>query len=251
MKKLQKIALLISLALFVPGFLMAQQQWDTNGNAIGAYDFLGTTNSRALTFKTNGLKRMTITADGKVGIGGISPSASLHVEGDLKLQAPNNHTFIISTGNDGDLHFIGDGDDALTITDDNGRVGVGTPDPLAQFQVIGDVSIGALAVPEGYMLAVDGKVIAKEIRVQADPWPDYVFKNDYSLPALPELESQIRAAGHLPGIPSAEEVNAEGIELGDMNRRLLEKVEELTLYLIEQDKQIRALQEDVRELKRQ
>ncbi|MNU07544.1 hypothetical protein D3C72_2531870 [compost metagenome] len=69
-------------------------------------------------------------------------------------------------------------------------------------------------------------------------WPDFVFAKDYKIHSLQETEKHIKQHGHLPGIPSAEEVKANGIDLGEMNAKLLEKVEELTLHLIEKDKEI-------------
>jgi hypothetical protein len=95
----------------------------------------------------------------------------------------------------------------------------------------------------GYALSVEGKIISDEVFValRAD-WPDYVFATDYQLPNLCETASFIEANKHLPGIPSAEEVKAKGgIELGEMNRLLLQKIEELTLLMIDQQKQIDAL----------
>lgn len=87
--------------------------------------------------------------------------------------------------------------------------------------------------PGDYDLAVKGKVHAQEIKVDIDQWPDYVFKKEYLPLSLKEVEKHIHEKGHLPGIPSAKEVENHGIELGAMNKKLLEKIEELTLYLIE------------------
>ncbi|GGD07570.1 hypothetical protein GCM10011368_06870 [Hyunsoonleella pacifica] len=72
-------------------------------------------------------------------------------------------------------------------------------------------------------------------------WPDYVFTNDYKLPTLLEVEAYIKENGHLPNIDSAKEVEKNGVLLGEMNAKLLEKIEELTLYIIEQQKQIELL----------
>lgn len=100
--------------------------------------------------------------------------------------------------------------------------------------------INTQEVPVGYTMAVDGKIITTELKVQLrTDWPDYVFKSDYSLPSLAEVETFIEQKGHLPNIPSAIEVkNANGILLGEMNVKLLQKVEELTLYTIQQEKQL-------------
>jgi len=116
----------------------------------------------------------------------------------------------------------------------------------------GNVGIGTVQIPVGYKLAVAGKMIAEEVKVQLKAnWPDYVFTKDYSLPTLKEVENHIKEKGHLPNIPSAKEVEAnKGIELGEMNRKLLEKVEELTLYTIQQEKQLKKQSEELNELKK-
>lgn len=87
-------------------------------------------------------------------------------------------------------------------------------------------------------LGRDGVLTAKEIKVTLDEWPDYVFGEGYRLASLPETEAYIKCNGHLPGIPSAAVVEEEGLSLGEMNRMLMQKVEELTLHLIELQKQI-------------
>jgi len=98
----------------------------------------------------------------------------------------------------------------------------------------GNVGIGTTSPTE--KLSVKGKIRAQEIKVESTNWPDYVFAKDYQLPSLKETEKYIDDKGHLPGIPSAEEVKVNGIDLGEMNAKLLKKIEELTLYLIEQEK---------------
>ncbi len=102
----------------------------------------------------------------------------------------------------------------------------------------GDVAIGTSSVPSGYKLAVEGKIRTREVRVDQDTWPDYVFQKDYDLPTLKEVKRYIDEHGHLPNIPSAEEVEANGVELGEMNKLLLEKIEELTLHVIRQNNEL-------------
>lgn len=109
----------------------------------------------------------------------------------------------------------------------------------------GNVAIGTSTVPVGYQLAVDGHVRAREIRVDQDVWPDYVFQKGYPLPALEEIQQFILDNGHLPKIPSAKTVEEEGVKLGEMNRLLLEKIEEMTLYVIEQQKQMVGQQQQI------
>lgn len=103
----------------------------------------------------------------------------------------------------------------------------------------GNVAIGTSTVPTGYKLAVDGHIRTREIRVDQDTWPDYVFNEDYELLSLEKIKAYIDEHGHLPNIPSASEVEQNGVEVGKMNRLLLEKIEELTLYLFYQDDAIK------------
>ena len=92
----------------------------------------------------------------------------------------------------------------------------------------GNVGIGTLD-PQGYKLAVNGTIRAKEIKVDSD-WADFVFKKGYKLPTLEEVEQHIGEKGTLPGV---EEVKANGVNLAETNALLLQKIEELTLYIIE------------------
>ncbi|CAM1344757.1 hypothetical protein [Tenacibaculum amylolyticum] len=130
-----------------------------------------------------------------------------------------------------------------------------TPRSLDEFTKVlhlstkGQVSIGTTNTPSNYKLAVAGKIISEEITVKLQSaWPDYVFTNDYKLPTLKEVEQHIKEKGHLENIPSAKEVQENGIKLGEMNKKLLEKVEELTLYTIQQQKEIEELKGLVKQL---
>ena len=92
---------------------------------------------------------------------------------------------------------------------------------------------------------VKGNIHAEEVKVDLNvPAPDYVFKEGYDLKALNEVQNHIKEHGHLPNIPSADEMETNGIELGEMNMKLLEKIEELTLYTIEQQEVILFLKEN-------
>lgn len=102
------------------------------------------------------------------------------------------------------------------------------------------VSINTASNPGNYELIVNGKIKAKEVVVETG-WADYVFENGYNLKSLIEVESFIKVNKHLPEIPSAKEVEANGVDLGEINMLLLKKVEELTLYIINQQKEIDAL----------
>ena len=99
-----------------------------------------------------------------------------------------------------------------------------------------DVVIGAPSKPSN--LSVLGNIGAKKVKVTTAGWADYVFKKEYALPTLEEVAQHIAAKGHLKDIPSAAEVVKEGIDLGAMDAKLLAKIEELTLYTIQQQKEI-------------
>ena len=88
------------------------------------------------------------------------------------------------------------------------------------------------------IMGVNGYIIAHAYFTQAKVWSDYVFKPDYNLMPLKNVEKFIQTQGHLPGIPSEKEVHKTGVNIGEMQVKLLEKVEELTLHIIEQDKRI-------------
>ncbi|WP_062057778.1 tail fiber protein [Sediminicola sp. YIK13] len=99
-------------------------------------------------------------------------------------------------------------------------------------------------------LTVKGKIHAEEVKVDLSvPGPDYVFKADYELMSLEEIQKFIKENGHLPNIPSAKEMEEDGIELGIMNLRLLEKIEELTLYALKQNSEIKSLNNEITILK--
>lgn len=104
------------------------------------------------------------------------------------------------------------------------------------------IGSGAESGATGYKVAIDGKMIAEEVRVQlSGDWPDYVFKDDYHLQSLSDVDKFIKNNGHLPGIPSAVQVEQSGQHLGEIQIKLLEKIEELTLHLIALQKQNDAL----------
>ena len=110
----------------------------------------------------------------------------------------------------------------------------------------GNMNLGATRNAAGYKLSVGGKIIAEEVRVNLQAnWPDYVFASNYNLRTLPELESFIKANNHLPNIPAAAEVEKSGIAIGEMQTKMMEKIEELSLYIIEQNKTIELLKQQM------
>lgn len=232
----------------------------------GSFFIRNQNTSNPTLFQVNG-------ADGRVGIGTAAPSSSLHVNGtanpNIKLTAgtaalemgistcnacydtfakPNDA--IVRTLGGGDLIFSipgtnenrkiafhSAGDQILTIQEvgTSGKVGIGTTNfPTS----IGGANLNA------YKLFVKGGVLTDEVRVRTG-WADYVFADDYNLKSLAEVENFIAINKHLPNVPSAKQVNSEGISLGEMAKIQQEKIEELMLYIIQQNKRIEALESKI------
>ena len=239
-------------------------RWD---NSISAYvfessHFYGHTSTGVVTI---GQPTNIVSVPGLLGIGTASPTAPLHLNGNMKV--PFNWTLtdadfdrpVIRTawdaqigdfiaikhgGNNGESSTMGirvsdikgfefgrdDFSVNLFTVNNQGKMGIGT-----------DLSSN----PNNYTLAVNGKIGAKGVQVEntSTTWPDYVFAEDYDLKSLLEVENFIRENQHLPEIPSADEVAQKGQNLGEMNALLLKKIEELTLYVIELKKENEALKE--------
>lgn len=133
----------------------------------------------------------------------------------------------------------------------NGKTGIGTGSPSKTLHVVGEtyitekLGIGTSNFTPSFRLFVKDGIRTERIRVDIaadNGWADYVFESDYDLMPLGEVEQYIQSNGHLPGIPSAAEVEADGIDLAAMDSRLLEKIEELTLHLIDANKRIAELE---------
>lgn len=122
----------------------------------------------------------------------------------------------------------------FTINENNDDVRIYLPKPNSF------LGIGTQSFSDGsdiYRLSVNGAIRAHRVRVYTT-WADFVFEKDYNLPTLEDVENHIQEKGHLIDIPSAKEVEEKGIELGEMNKKLLQKVEELTLYVIKLNKEL-------------
>ena len=208
-----------------------------------------------------------VNNDGNVGVGITNPTQKLEVMGNIKANgfvmptaagagkvltsdASGNATWQMATGggsvldwtlggnNFGTTGSIGNADNQplKIITNNQGRIYISAS---------GNVGIGTENVTDAaYKLSVEGTIRTRKVRVDPATWADYVFDNDYHLRPIKELEQYIQAQKHLPDVPTTEEVKQKGIDLGDNQVVLLKKIEELTLYVIEQHKkqEIQSLQ---------
>jgi hypothetical protein len=118
------------------------------------------------------------------------------------------------------------------------------PDTLATFSRDGNWAIGTTNLANGYMVSVGGKIICEELQVELEgSWPDYVFNEQYDLMDLAVLEQYITRENHLPNIPTADQIESEGIAVGEMQKKMMEKIEELTLYIIQLKNEIDELKQ--------
>jgi hypothetical protein len=183
---------------------------------------------------------------GNVGIGAVNPTQKLDIVGNILLRNMSNvagagtSIFFSSydSGHPGPRissyldNAEGINSQSRLILSSYGR---GYNDELTLMN--GNVGIGTITPSD--RLSVNGNIRAKEVKVEVTNWPDYVFKQDYDLLKLADVKAYIDQNHHLPDVPSAQEVAKEGINLGEVNAKLLKKIEELTLYLIEKDKELK------------
>ncbi|MCX6315848.1 MAG: hypothetical protein NTW29_01045 [Bacteroidetes bacterium] len=154
-----------------------------------------------------------------------------------EIQARNNGTPAnLYLQNGGGNVYIGD---AANFTGSH-RLGVD-----GNAVITGAVRIGNTVTPSGYKLAVDGKAICTELLVRLVPnWPDFVFSKKYNLPSLAQVEQYIQLNQHLPGIPAAKTIEEGGLLIGEMQKLQMQKIEELTLYIIDMNKQLQQLKKE-------
>ncbi|MCT4603599.1 MAG: hypothetical protein N4A59_11960 [Marinifilum sp.] len=235
------------------------EEWKTDGISQLAVNYYGY-NKGTSQFRDfaiyNGKANRIMFVDGSTGnIGiGTSPSVKLDVNGEVRTNggrlvmrdnsleewATNGKTGIAvnyygyQRGNKQFRDFTvynGKSEGILYVEGETKSVGIGT------------------ATTGTHKLAVNGTIGAREIKVEASAWSDFVFEDNYQLKDLEEVESYIEENKHLPDVPSEKEVLENGIQLGEMDAKLLQKIEELTLYLINQNKQLMKQSNEIQQLK--
>jgi len=221
------------------------------GNAVDLNPFITGVNNGGFELAVAGTRRLVIDPTGNVGIGTTTPGAKLEVRGDIRsyldgADSVSGQLYFANSANSRawNWQLTANGSSALWGYDGtawgekmrvapNGNVGIGTIDPGA------------------YKLAVKGSIHAQEVVVDNTNWADYVFDSNYRLAPLSEVEKHIKAEKHLPGIPSAQEIAEHGVSMGDMQSKLLSKIEELTLHMIQQEKLMTAQQNEIATLRQQ
>jgi hypothetical protein len=196
-------------------------------------------------FMVNGTEAARLSQNG-FGIGTTAPAAPLQIAPAAEYTAiDGTPSFLIYGqltsaniamgigGNTGTSNILQSRSDAagtfpMSINPFGGNVGIGTANPQAT-------------------LAVNGDIFAKKVKVTPNGWSDYVFEKDYRLPSLADLEKYVQQHRHLPDVPATKEVMKDGIDLGDNQSILLKKIEELTLYIIEQNKRIESLEKKLKD----
>jgi hypothetical protein len=264
-----KRVILISLILF--SNLYFSQSWNIVGNSgtNSTSNFIGTTDDKDLILKTNNKERMRIFSGPYVnGIIIGNQGGSVNTERArlelVSVQCPGCMSswaqpgdFVIRTREVRNLDFLMANNNAVDPNTDtstpnsSGITRIRFADTVHKNSLIisntGKVTVGTDQYDNdpNYIFYVKKGIKAEQIKVEnpaVNGWADYVFKKDYKLKTIEEVEKHISENGHLPNIPSAKEVSKEGINLGEMDSKLLEKVEELTLYIIQLNKQVKQLE---------
>lgn len=244
---------ILFIAIFLSSTISIFAQWTTNGN--------------------------NVTIDKNIGIGTSNPVVKLDVNGDVRANVLhlnvtewNNgwgisriyypgHSLIIGSPEGNYSHNVLDikpggatEGTLFSIFSMSTALSKGVHVKKVQIHTEGDTYFNGGNVGIGTnnpqkLLDVKGTIHAQNIEVDLSGWSDFVFSKDYNLPTLQEVEAHISAHNRLPDIPSEKQVKEEGINIGEMQAKLLQKIEELTLYVIDQNKKIEAQNQEIETLK--
>lgn len=215
-------------------------------------------NHTGLVFYANRTEKMRVAANGNIGIGTTNPGEKLSIDSQENGWLMSTRGRATEAGNINGIKFYsGYVDDyqkwagiasvAEDIHSNHTALSLYT-DQSEKLRVMGNGNVGIGTTSPKEKLSVNGKIRAHEVKIEISDWPDYVFEDSYKPYALAKLENYITTYKHLPEIPSSDEVSQNGIELGTMNKLLLKKIEEMTLYLIEMKKENIGQQKQIDEL---
>ena len=219
----------------------------SNGNvfvqASGSNLRLGTladNSTGKLVFRFNGSDKNAMDASGKLGLGTTTPGALLHLSGSnelLRLDGSNGFLDFMTSGVQ--KAFLQSSGNDLKVASNSGNVVLGNNVSGDVLYVVSNGTVGiGTSDTKGYKLGVDGNIVCEELKVKNSVnWPDFVFDEKYNLNSIDEMAAFIDQNNHLPGIPSAIEMHENGVEVGEMQKKLLQKIEELSLYIIDLKKQ--------------
>ncbi|HZV69015.1 MAG TPA: hypothetical protein VFG10_05700 [Saprospiraceae bacterium] len=194
-------------------------------------------NSGALGFVSD----LVVSDNGYIGVGVVEPLTKLHVEGGSDVGNASGGFLQLGSSTSTNVGF------------DNNEIQARSNGAVSRLTLNyggGGVQIGNATTPAAYQLSVNGKVICEELKIQdSNNWPDYVFGENYSLKNFDELRNFIDVNHHLPNIPDAATIEKNGIEIGDMQKRMMEKIEELTLYILQLEEKTKILEQKVEALR--
>lgn len=217
---------------------------------------------------------LSISDAGSVGIGSSTPNSYYHGGNNRVLEISNRNYVvnsqahvILSTnatlkgsvgsiswmtpnapGNQG-VAYIGAAMPNDVTHHASGELAFATADngtPLVKMRLMANGNLGIGIHAPAYKLTVEGTIAARKVKVTQEAWADFVFEEHYALPTLQSVEAHIKAHKHLPGIPAASEIAEKGMDLGDMQQKQMQKIEELTLYIIELNKKIKELEKKIK-----
>jgi len=241
--------------------------WNSTGNSFGGIcpdvdPLLGTLVERPLKMVTSGVERMRITVDGKVGIGVTTPLMALHVQGGMLFHTPHGSIISSNDENDGMALWTRNNLASWGLSIDPSGTGhilgdINDPHPALSFTydrvtVANRLVVGDVDAPNGYRLFVQEGILTEKVKVAvrtSNDWSDHVFQPGYRLMPLKDVATFIKEHGHLPGVPSADQMVESGLDVVRTDAMLLEKIEEITLHLIGMEKRVSDLEAENATLK--